>query len=116
MTPASPDYAILITRLRTALENTADALACADLDRLLACEASLEAALAQLRTEPLPPAMRAQLRKDADFVRLALTRCRRLGLALTEFARLGMQAQGVAPGYGARGALDLGLHSLDTTA
>ncbi len=88
-------------RLRAALEQTAEALASPNLDTLLACEAAIEGALADLPPlENLEPAQRAFVRIELDRARAALLRCRRLGSALGDFIRLSFEAQGRVTGYG----------------
>jgi hypothetical protein len=90
-------------QLREALEQTADALAQARLDSLLAGEATLEHALARLGpVHGLSAAERAVVREELDRARAALLRCRRLGSAMSDFIRLSFDAQGRAPSYGPR--------------
>jgi hypothetical protein len=90
-------------RLREALEQTADALAEARLDGLLAGEARLEEALARLvPLKGLSAAECAVVRDELERARGALLRCRRLGSALSDFVRLSFEAQGRVPGYGPR--------------
>jgi hypothetical protein len=88
-------------RLRTALEGAADALAAANLDLLLASEAAIEDALADLPPlEGLDGPDRAALRAELDRVRAELLRCRRLGSGLGDFIRVSFDAQGRGGGYG----------------
>jgi hypothetical protein len=90
-------------QLREALERTADALAEARLDSLLAGEAELEDALARLApVQGLSAEERAVVRDELERARGALLRCRRLGSAMTDFIRLSFDAQGRAPSYGPR--------------
>jgi hypothetical protein len=91
-------------RLRTALDQAADALVSADLEALLVSESEIEQALAQL------PALtsstvedRADVRMELERARRALIRCRRLGTALTAFVRVSCDAQGRHAGYGSHG-------------
>lgn len=105
-----------ITSLRNALEEMADALASARLDRLLACEARLEAALAEFPITELPAEARLAVRAEVAAARAALVRCRRLGLSLDAFIGAGLAARGndhgYAPGAGTAGA---DLHTLNLT-
>ena len=88
-------------RLRTALEQTAEALASPRLEALLASETALEDALGEFpRLEGLDAAGRALVRAELEQARLALLRCRRLGSALGDFVRLSFDAQGRGSGYG----------------
>lgn len=104
-----------VAELRASLEEAADALAHAHLDRLLACESRIETALRQLRPRGLSPDAQRAVTAEVDLARHALMRCRRLGSALDEFIRLGMAAQGLGHGYGRHASLPSDLHSLDTT-
>jgi hypothetical protein len=80
-------------RLREVLERTAGALAAADLNGLLRSEAALAVAIARITpASGLSPAERAALREEALGVRLALDRCRRLGGALRDVVRIGLEA------------------------
>lgn len=90
--------------LRAALESAGDGLAAANLGTVLDSEIALAAALAVLPTE------RGRINGERDEIlqelaraRAALTRCRRLGGALSEMVRATMRAQGRASGYGADG-------------
>ena len=88
-------------RLRTALEQTAEALASSRLDAILASESAIEDALGELPPlDGLDDAARARVRADLEQARLALLRCRRLGSALADFVRLSFDAQGRGTGYG----------------
>lgn len=93
---ASPDPA---TRLRLALERTAAALAAADLDALLAAGELLEVAIAELPAEADRAIDAAARRTDIEAARAALLRCRRLGLAMADFARTALDTHGVSVGY-----------------
>jgi hypothetical protein len=88
-------------RLRLALEQTADALASADLDALLRSDADLALALERV-TPPrtLPAEDRAALRAEVEGVQRALARCRRLGGVLLDVVRTTLEAQGRTGGYG----------------
>jgi hypothetical protein len=100
------DRALLsTTRLRQVLEQTAGALAAADLPALLQSEVDLALAVAQV-TPPrgLPPDEQAALRTEIEGVRRALTRCRRLGGALQDVVRVGLDAQGRTTEYRRRDA------------
>jgi hypothetical protein len=97
-TPAALQAA---ARLRTTLEAAADALATADLTALLATEAAIDAALADLPSlDGLVPADRAAVRAELDAARGALLRCRRLGSGLGDFIRVSFDAQGRGAVYG----------------
>lgn len=90
-----------VMRLRGALEQSAEALAAPSLAPLLACEAAIEGALADLpRLGELDPDQRASVRAELDRARSALLRCRRLGSALGDFIRVSFEAQGRVVGYG----------------
>lgn len=114
---SGPDYAAAAAVLRLALEDAADALATADLDRLLACEARLDAAVTHLPARTAQDTSRATVLADIDAARAALTRCRRLGAALSQFVELGLSAQGFDREY-SRNATPRGaaLHTISRTA
>lgn len=93
------------TALRAALEHVGDGLAAARLDTLLDSEIALAAALAVL------PTGRGEVDLERDHIlqelvkaRTALTRCRRLGGALSEMVRASLGSQGRIGGYGADGS------------
>lgn len=110
------DYVRAVAHLRASLEEAADALAHAHLDRLLACEARLEGALLQLPGDALSPEVRAAVAGEVERSRAALTRCRRLGAALHDFIRLGLGAQGRGGEYGPRGgSVEPRLQTVNTT-
>jgi len=104
-----PDVVVAASRLRAALEDTAAALAGADLDRLLACDALLQKVLndipwgqggVRVGSDPgQAPADRTRLRAEIDEAQSALRRCRRLGAALSDFVRFSLDAQGAGLGY-----------------
>ena len=96
-------------RLRAALDATANALATPNLDALLAAEAALTDAFAELsflrstvaEAPPVPDDIRDQLLA----AQAALVRARRLGASLGDVVRISLQAHGHAAGYDpARGA------------
>src|SRR5262245_26538440 len=117
MADVVPEAVQAVAALRAALEDTADALANAHLNRLLDCEARIETALLQLPNQGLSTDMRQVVLAEVEFARAALTRCRRLGLALDEFIRLGLAAQGLGSGYGRTvTAPPIELHTLNTRA
>lgn len=90
-----------VIRVEQALQEVADALASADLERLLAAETGLGDALGQLGvTTPIEPSERAGLREAIDRACAMLLRCRRLGAGLTAFARA---SAGPQAGYGRAG-------------
>jgi hypothetical protein len=103
--------------LRLSLEEAADALATADLARLLTCEARIHAALTHIVTSDLSEEDRARLAHEIERTRKALTRCRRFGVALSDFVRIGLTAHGLDEGYGRSGAsMAAGLHTIHRTA
>lgn len=88
-----------------ALEQLAFAVASARADTIAACEAPLEAAVADLpaATElarSTPADVHAQLQR----IQLAMRRCRRIGHALGEVVTASLAAQGAAPAYAPAGA------------
>ena len=86
--------------MRRALEQSAAALAAANLDGLLAAAAALNDAVAELPamvTES--PEHRRALREDLEAARSAVRRCRRLGAALSDVVAISLAAQGRAVGY-----------------
>ena len=103
-----------VARLRAALERTAGALAHPDLETLLAGEAEIEVALAELpATYELSPEERRAVRVEVDAAHAALLRCRRLGASLGRFVRLSQEAQGLSE-YGPRkGAMSYAGQALD---
>jgi hypothetical protein len=116
MSHAVPSYVSALSHLRQTLEETADSLANAHLDRLLACEARIETALMHLPTTGYPADARQMILAEVEQARAALVRCRRLGLALTEFIRLGLAAQGLEGLYGRDTAGPVPeIHTLNTT-
>lgn len=89
-----------VARLRSALEDTAMALATADLDRLLAADTALQAALQALsRLASVNPEERLQFRRELEAAAAALLRCRRLGVGLSDFVRISLDAHGGQLGY-----------------
>lgn len=91
-------------RLRSILDRLASALATVNIDTLLACEAELAAALADLGGGRLAdePSREATVRELAA-ARSALTRCRRLGATIGDLTRMSMAARGDSPAYGRQG-------------
>jgi hypothetical protein len=93
-----------VGRVCEALEELATVLGRADLDGLLAAEAELESAAADVAMlASLPMEQRRALREEAEAARRALMRCERLGSSLTGFARASLEARGAAVGYDADG-------------
>jgi hypothetical protein len=89
-----------VSRLRTALEDTAMALAAADLDRLLAADTALQGALQALPSlASVDPAERSLFRRELEAAAAALLRCRRLGVGLSDFVRISLDAHGGQFGY-----------------
>jgi hypothetical protein len=114
MAEAVSSTTLAVAGLRAALEEMAEALASANLDRLLACEARIESALAQLPAYGLPADARAEVRAEIDATRRAMIRCRRLGLSLNAFIMAGLSVRGLAGLYGPdAGAVNGDLHSLN---
>lgn len=101
MTHPLPDVVAAAARLRAVIEETAAALAGADLPRLLASDAQLQRALGDIvpPAGPLTAADRARLRLEIEEAQAALRRCRRLGAALSDVVRLSLGAQGQGLGY-----------------
>ena len=95
-----PDVVAAAARLRAAVEETAAALATADLDRLLAANVGLQTVLDE---RPWPaavePTERPGARRELEAAHAALLRCRRLGGGLNDFIRLSFEARGHWPGY-----------------
>ena len=88
------------TRLRDALEATADALARPKLEALLSAESALAEALAELPSvRSLDNNAQQSAREDLLVAKAALLRCRRLGSALSGFVRLSLDARGQGIGY-----------------
>ncbi len=87
--------------LRRALTQVADALAAPNLETLLAGEAAVESALANLpNLTALSADERTRVRLELERARASLLRCRRLGAALTDFTRASLDAQGHNATYG----------------
>jgi hypothetical protein len=104
MSAAVPDLLQSAATLRRSLEATADALSHADLDRLLACETNLHAALTQLSSSRLAPDARDTLLQEMAQAHAALHRCRRFGAAMNDLIRIRLAAEGLDGGYAASGA------------
>lgn len=87
-------------RLRASLESVAGALAVPDVAALLAAEAGLAAALADLGSvRRVEPADRVAIAAELTHARAALARCRVLGASASDVATLALSAQGKAAGY-----------------
>lgn len=71
-------------RLTGALDEVSEALAAADLDRLLAAEAVVAAAVAAFTPPFPPPSDPDSLTAETAALQRALARCRRLGAALDD--------------------------------
>ena len=100
MTQPLPEVVAAASRLRAAVEETAAALAGADLQRLLASDALLQNVLNDIpRAATLSGEDRLAVRLETEQAQAALRRCRRLGATLTEFVRLSLDAQGQGLGY-----------------
>ena len=100
MTPPLPDVVVAASRLRAAIEETAAALAGADVDRLLAADALLQNLLFEIpRFATLGKGEAALLRTEVEGAQAALRRCRRLGAAISDFVRISLEARGGGLGY-----------------
>lgn len=87
-------------RLRAALDATARALATPNLDALLAAEAGLTDAFAELSyLRTVDDEQRRAVRDELLAAQAALLRARRLGASLGDVVRLSIQAHGHAAGY-----------------
>lgn len=89
-------------RLRAALDATANALAVPSLDGLLAAEAALTDAFAELsflRTQVGATHASPEIRDELLAAQAALLRARRLGGSLGDVVRISLQAHGHAAGY-----------------
>lgn len=116
MAEAVSGSVLAVAGLRSALEDMADALVEGNLDRLLACEARIEGALAQLPAHGLSAEARAGARADIEAARAAVVRCRRLGLSLDAFIAAGLTARGICGVYGPdANAVSADLRSLNLT-
>jgi hypothetical protein len=99
--PASPTETLAAaTQLRRRLDALADALAGADLQQLLDAQAPIDAALTALAQTSGTAAQLPALAAELDGIRHALSRCRRLGVSLSSFVQLAMNAQGRDAVYG----------------
>ena len=116
MPGAVPDVMQSTVNLRSSLEDTAAALADADLEQLLTCEARIHAALTHITRTELSAESRTRLVEEIERMRLALTRCRRLGSALSDFVRIGLTAQGLDAGYGRTGGAGADLRTICRSA
>ena len=94
-TPASTASALVALRQR--LDETAAALASADLDQLLACEARLQAALATLNASSPAIENGSQLTTELTEIRTLVARCRRLGGSLMDFVHTSLDGIGGEP-------------------
>jgi hypothetical protein len=104
MSAAVPDFVQSAVNLRLSLEEAANALAAADMERLLACETRIHAALTQIASSDMSAEGRARLAEEIHLTRQALARCRRFGFALSDFVRIGLTAQGLDECYGRSGS------------
>ena len=87
-------------RLRAAIDATANALASPNLDALLAAEAALTDAFAELSyLRTLDADQRRAVRDELLAAQAALLRARRLGGSLGDVVRISLQAHGHAAGY-----------------
>ena len=88
--PAPRCTTTAVTTLRERLDETADALMHADLERLLACEVHLQAALAALATQSGASGDRESLAAELNRAKTSLARCRRLGATLTDIIQFSL--------------------------
>jgi hypothetical protein len=103
-------------RLRASLDAVAGALSQPDLAGLVAAEADLAAALADIGSvRTVDRADRHALAAELILARAALSRCRVLGAVATDAAKYSLAAQGRADDYGRSGntAAALPLRGLD---
>ena len=89
--------ASMLSILRQRLDETAAALAQADLPRLVTCEAQLQTALASLASTWPVNGDRTQLAAELEHLRASLTRCRRLGASMLDFVRTSLDSIGGEP-------------------
>jgi hypothetical protein len=89
----TPEQARAVAAIQGVLAEVGDALACGSLDRLLAAEPALCAAVDRLARAGESPLDRAGKRTVED-ARAALLRCRRLGASLIEFTRISLDPHG----------------------
>lgn len=87
-------------RLRDALQDLVGALQRPDVDRLLASESALEAAIRSLSPEAADDGEATGIRRTVAEARLALLRCRRLGTSLVGEARRSLGQSDVVYGAG----------------
>jgi len=93
-------------RLRASLDLVAGALAWPDATALLAAEAGLAAALADLGSvRSVDPSDRTAIVAELIQARAALARCRVLGASASDAATLSLAAQGRAAGYDRAGVI-----------
>ena len=92
---ASTARALAVVRQR--LDETAAALAKADLNQLLACEAQLQAAVAALQVSNPAPYDHAAYTDDLREIRALVGRCRRLGTSMMEFVHITLDGIGTEP-------------------
>jgi hypothetical protein len=93
------DYAHALALLRQRLTELANALAEADLERVLACEGEIESALCGVITAGAGHGDRALLAAEIERARTALSHCRRLGASLNDVVRLSLTMYGFEGGY-----------------
>jgi len=96
----------IVQRLRAVLDPLAAAMAGADLDELLRLEPELAAVMSTIPVPArgaaaVPAALNGHAALGAEILaaRAALVRCRRLGTALIDFRRFGLQARGAGAEY-----------------
>jgi hypothetical protein len=94
-----------VGRLRLALQGVADALALADLSRLLALEEELAAAVTDSRrVSGVLEDDRPALRRELEQARVLLSRCRTVGAAITQTTAARLVVQGCHGQYDKAGA------------
>lgn len=94
----------LVSRLRAALDSVAVAMAAADTQALLEAEPHLASALAAVtRLTTVSPAARDALRDEIVRTQQAVDRCRQMGAAAIDVARVTLDAEGWPSDYGRGG-------------
>ena len=112
--PESPEARL--AAVRRTLEELADALGAADLDRLLACEARLETGLTGVSLGSLASLPADVLAAELERTGAALVRCRRLGGSLDAFVTLTLGVAGFEPQYGRPAPASAPLHTISRSA
>jgi hypothetical protein len=90
----TPSTATALAVVRQRLDETAAALAAADLDQLLACEAQLQSALAVLNISTPAVQDHPRIKEELTQIRLLVTQCRRLGGSMMGFIQTSLDGMG----------------------